>query len=306
VVSLNVIERETDILYLGTGDLEVRRNVLNLELLVSRDNSKICGPAISIFSRADNEKCFRVLSFLFLVLGMFYLYLPTAPIAIRIASTSTSINAAATKCATRAIATRSTGRASRLIIAISPAISIAASRASIVILALVIIAAAFTRSLTAFATVTRSPPTANVGSASRTLLLTSYDVVLVNTLSTEYVTTYIEDLWEDTLADSGFTELALEADLIQLEVVPYIGLWREGVNQLRLLSVKALPSLTFMEGPSSEGRCYICSFWCSQFLGCRSRQWLSPVEREVCFGRHSTLGISSSHLSWYRFEESHL
>ena len=219
------------------------------------------------------------------IISFIIYHLPTTHIAIRIASASTNINAAATKCATRAIATRSTGGASRLIIAISPAISIAASRASIVILALVIIVAAFTRSLTAFAAVFRVILRTDVGITSRALLLTSNDVVLVNALSTEDVAAGIECLWEDALADSGLTELALEADLIQLEVVPQIGLCWIWVYKDRLLS----------EGVCSEGRgcvCF-CLFWC--------RQWLSPVDGDVCFGWHSTLGISSSHFvleSW--------
>jgi hypothetical protein len=46
-----------------------------------------------------------------------------------------------------------------------------------------------------------------------------YVVVLVNTLSAADVTT-LKFLWEYALADSSFTELALEANLVLSKVVP--------------------------------------------------------------------------------------
>ena len=200
------------------------------------------------------------------------MYLPSAQISIRVASPPANINASAAKCTTSAITARSTVAAIRLIAVIIVGLATITVAITVVITAprTAVIAAA-TRRIAAFAAVIRCIIRADVGSASRTLLVFSYDVMFVNALSTEDVAADIKYLWEHTLTHSGFTQLALQTDTVLRKVVPKIGLWWEGVNQFRLLS----------KGTSSEDRCYICSclFWCSgQFLGCRSRQGLAPID----------------------------
>lgn len=110
--------------------------------------------------------------------------------------------------------------------------------------------------------------------------------MLVNTLSTEDVTT-VSDLWKHTLADSGFTQLTLEANLVLSEVTPRpIRKWVAGRH--RLLGKGTCPEVR-------------STLWCGQkeFFGGHCGEWLSPVSREVSFaeGLGSHLGIA-----WNRLE----
>ncbi len=104
-------------------------------------------------------------------------------------------------------------------------------------------------------------------------------VVLVNTSSTEDMAT-LSLLWKHALADSGLTQLALEANLVLSKVVPRTPwkgidsrLWLFGEGTCSEVSRRVNPSLWF----SSKS---------SKFFGCRSGQWFSPVKREVSFGGH--------------------
>lgn len=110
--------------------------------------------------------------------------------------------------------------------------------------------------------------------------------MLVNTLSTEDVTT-VSDLWEHTLADSGFTQLTLEANLVLSKVTPRpIRKWVDGRH--RLLGKGTCPEVR-------------STMWCGQkeFFGGHCGEWLSPVSGEVSFaeGLGSHLGIA-----WNRLE----
>ncbi len=101
-------------------------------------------------------------------------------------------------------------------------------------------------------------------------------VVLVNTLSAADVAT-LKFLWEQALADSGLTQLALETNLVLSKVVPrtpwkgiHSRLWLFGEGTCSEVSRRVNPSLWF----SSKS---------SKFFGCRSGQGFSPVKREISF-----------------------
>jgi hypothetical protein len=101
----------------------------------------------------------------------------------------------------------------------------------------------------------------------------------MNTLSTADVTT-LKFLRKHALADSGLTQLALEANLVLSKVIPRTPwkgidsrLWLFGEGTCSEVSRRMNPSLWF----SSKS---------SKFFDCRSGQWFSPVSGEVSFGGH--------------------
>ena len=68
---------------------------------------------------------------------------------------------------------------------------------------------------------------ANVGSASRTLLLTSHYIMVINTLNTEDVTTAIKGLRENSSTNISLTELTLlDVSTANSEITPQVRLCR--------------------------------------------------------------------------------
>jgi hypothetical protein len=209
------------------------------------------------------------------------MYLPAAEIAIvRIASAPTDVNTTTAECTTVTRAPRAAG-AVRLIaviwvvvgltvILVAMTIVITATRATVI--------ATTTGRITALPAVTRRIIWANEGGASRALLLTSYDVMFVNALSTEDVVAGIKHLWEDALANCGLTELALHTRAVVSEVIPQVWLCWIWVYKGWLLSedTEALRIRPMVEWPE-------CIFgtgcWApSKRLWRSRRQWLAPID----------------------------
>jgi hypothetical protein len=200
--------------------------------------------------------------------------LEATEISIRVASAPTDIYTAAAKCATSAIATRATVWAARLLITITPTVTITTSRTATVIIRVI---AALTRCGPALTTECWVIFLIDIVLTGWAFLVMLNVVVLVNTSSTEDMAT-LSLSWEHALADCGLTQLALEANLVLSKVVPrppwkgiHSRLWLFGKGPCSEVSRRVNPSNRF----SSQ---------CGEFFGRGSGQWLSPVGREVSFG----------------------